>query len=168
MIPRVLLSLAVVSTLTAFAPAPFPRPKRKPNVEGGLAVLQGTWTVTRTRPGADGVRIEYPPMKLRVEGNRWTFLRQVEGEWHSSVTYLITVDDRHNPRHIDLVRDHGNVLNVNQTTLKGIYAVEGNTVKFLYVLTRASARGRGANVDRPTSFDSPLPRAILLTLTRDK
>jgi uncharacterized protein (TIGR03067 family) len=169
MLTRLALALAAVTALPAFAPAPFPRPTRKPRFEGGLAALQGTWTVTRSRPGADGARIDYPPMKLKVDGTRWTFLRQVDGGWEPSVTYLLIVDDRHTPRRIDLVRQvMGNIVDTTQSTLEGIYAVEGDTVKILCVSIRGGVRRRATRLERPASFESPPPRATMYHLTRDK
>ena len=106
MLARVLAALAIVAALTAFAPAPFPKPGRKPSHGRGLAALQWTWSVSRSRAGdKDGVIRSPFRQKVKIQGNRWSFLREIDGTWQASgITYQITLDDKHNPPHIDLSR----------------------------------------------------------------
>jgi uncharacterized protein (TIGR03067 family) len=177
----VLLALLVLGGSTAFAPAPFPR-HGKSSIKGDLASLQGVWTVTRSRPGISD-DLPVPTLKVKIEGSKWTFLRDGPQGRVSSITYEITLDTKHNPPHIDITRTlRGGSPPV--TSMRGILRVVGNKVQILYVTGSVAARNdfpggragglraggtsRRATTARPKSFDSPPSRAFLLTLTRGK
>ncbi len=173
MIPRLLLALIVLGGSTAFAPAPFPRPG-KTSVKGDLASLQGVWTVTRSRPGLKG-GYSVATQKVKIDGTKWTFLRDGASGRVSSLHYEITVDTKHNPPHIDITRTLRSGT-ISAASMRGIFRVKGNKVEILYVtgVTRVLDTGLGGEQvirtlsTRPKGFDSPPSRAILLTLTRDR
>jgi uncharacterized protein (TIGR03067 family) len=109
-----------------------------------------------------------PSMKVRIEGKTWSFLYEQDGTWQPRISYEISLDDSHNPPHIDLSR--GNIAPgrvVTSAAVRGIYAVEGNTVKILYNASRVR-KGAAMTTDRPASFSSPPEGAFLFILTREK
>src|SRR5262245_5746299 len=74
---RIVLALFALHALTAFAPAPFPRPSRR---ESSNALteqwLQGEWQkVSKEITTGNGQNKPYnwPVDTIRVEGGRWTF-----------------------------------------------------------------------------------------------
>src|SRR5262249_3353813 len=85
----------VVVGLTAFAPAPFPRPRRAAAPEITVAALQGRWRLVAVSGATEG---KFVPIGTGVTGVRitetdWAFLR---GDVPSRVVRL-AIDPRTNP-----------------------------------------------------------------------
>jgi uncharacterized protein (TIGR03067 family) len=144
---HLLLALPAVVVLTAFAPAPFPRPSKS-----DLKALQGSWTVVTIEQGPGRKVARVPPSSLKacVEGATWTFQRY--GQPHAA-PYTIVLDAAKNPKWIDIKRKADDV-----AAIVGIYTIEGDTLKILYAL------GRGS---RPMTLGAPVGQQGLITLRRD-
>src|SRR5947207_3139453 len=74
---RTALALIALSSLTAFAPAPFPKPARRDaDAAFSVAQLQGKWKITAFATyDANGRKMESTLVDgVRVEGAVWTFL----------------------------------------------------------------------------------------------
>src|SRR4051812_45012340 len=73
---RLFVALVVLSASFAFAPAPFPRPKRGGQADLTLAQFQGMWKAERFEATTQTGRTSYTGWEntqVRVEGDRWTF-----------------------------------------------------------------------------------------------
>lgn len=151
MLSRYLIAGVALVALTAFAPAPLPKEKPKKGPEH----IQGTWVVeelaSRTMRGQPKTK-GLPDMKIRIEGNKWTFVRLTG----SQQTYAIQFDPSKDPCWIDL-RSEGNEGSVH---LRGIVAVEGDRLKFCYMPKTSE--------ERPRSFELKKTTAILMTLKRER
>src|SRR5947209_1901615 len=95
---RVIIALVVLIGLTAFAPVPFPKAKKK----SGPGGLQGTWVVERRENGSGKAlpKMDYK-MLVRIEGDKWSFLRIVDGKKSNGPTYTVVLD-KSNPTWLDL------------------------------------------------------------------
>jgi hypothetical protein len=72
-----IIALVVLSGLTAFAPAPFPRMRRESNTAVSLTLLQGKWKpISVERFGLRGEKHKaWKGEYVRVEGNVWLSLK---------------------------------------------------------------------------------------------
>ena len=114
--------------------------------QGTAELLQGTWTVT-------GGEHEGEPLDVIVGGTmRITNLGfEIETASANRLTGELRLDPATNPRQMDLVHADG-------TTWRGIYEVDGNAFRLIYVET---------DEPRPTAFaTSPATQASLVTLVR--
>lgn len=148
---RLVVAGVALVALTAFAPAPLPKEKPKK----GPTHLQGTWVLEGlTRDGVPALTKAKTPAstKIRIEGNKWTFVRTST----STIGYVIKLDPSKNPCWMDLYREG----NESSVYMRGIVTVEGDRLKFCYLPKAAE--------ERPTSFDTKNTRAILMTLKREK
>ncbi len=154
-IRALMVALAVLSQ-TAFAPAPFPKPERKDDLKS----LEGTWSVARYELA--GAARPTAKMKVRIEGNKWTFLRVDAAGTTPTVTYTFTVDPKKNPRLIDLTHTTLKVAAGNNK-LMGIYRFEHKGRDQVQVVFHTFGVDR-----RPDGFDGADKQAYLLVLQREK
>jgi uncharacterized protein (TIGR03067 family) len=152
---RLLLGLAAILGLTAFAPAPLGKPDKKVNPSS--QDLQGTWSViSAERGGGRAVRSRASTRKVRIDKDKWSFLTTTRGGTERAISYFLVLDSRKEPKQFDLKRQAD-----GRVTLHGIYRLEGDTLKVAYANTiRDTAR--------PTSFSDLEVGQFLLTLKRDK
>jgi uncharacterized protein (TIGR03067 family) len=154
-----IVAMVAVFGLTAFAPAPFPKPNRKDDVKG----LAGTWTVTRYERGGTAVaRAAGSALKVRIEGNKWSFLRVNATGRMPTVSYTITLDPKKAPRCIDLTKA-APLAGAISNTLLGIYRFEGNDRNKVQVVFNTFGV-----TTRPASFDGADRQAYVMVLQRDK
>jgi uncharacterized protein (TIGR03067 family) len=154
---RILIVAVAVLGLTAFAPAPFPKPDRKDDLKG----LAGTWTVTRYEREGRAVRTT-PTMKVRIEGNKWSFLLVDATGIRPTTSYTFTLDPKKDPRLIDLTRTGAGVAAGNNK-LMGIYRFEHRDRDRMQVVFHTFGVTR-----RPDGFDGVDKEAYLLVLQREK
>jgi uncharacterized protein (TIGR03067 family) len=151
---RLLIVLLVVTGLTAFAPAPFPRPKRDNDQMINLDRFQGTWKVISletTGVGGRHTRINWSITHIRIAQDRWTFLQnRIE-----NTTYQIALDPGQKPCTIDY-RWPGN--QGGQPAMVGIIRRKGDRVDIVYL----------SGTNRPRNLDDPPPNFWLLKLVREK
>src|SRR5262245_3010612 len=99
---RIAVALLAVVTLTAFAPAPFPKVRRNSDTTT-LLTCQGTWRVEHLQVvGNQGqlTKTEWGVSHVRITEDRWSLLN------NDSVVadvYRITIDPSKSPAHIDWV-----------------------------------------------------------------
>ncbi len=151
---RLVIALVALAGLTAFAPAPFPRPGR-PAGDGplDLKALQGYWIVEkaeRTNNGTYAV-VKDPVTHILVENDIWVFM---QGRGTRSNEYRILVDAGKKPVWF---------------TFRGKAQTSGGTNG---LMTR---RGEGRiqilyswGSPRPGSFETPPSGYWALTLRREK
>jgi uncharacterized protein (TIGR03067 family) len=122
----ILLALAALPAL-AFAPAPFPRPERRP-AEDDLAKIQGTWArvLYNERPTTGVVVVKGDVWRANIPADAW----------------IIKLDASKWPRRIDLVS-----VNNKNSFFRGIYRLEGDTFSY-------SVRYRASEEDRARDFDA--------------
>jgi uncharacterized protein (TIGR03067 family) len=141
-----------------FAPAPFPKPADKvPDQKK----LQGTWKVVRFARGDTDMTASYARFdrKVVIAGDSWMW--QLGGR-PSSIQYTLALDPKKKPRTFDLQRTlparPGRPV-PPRTYLRGIYQIEGDTLKLCYANSRE---------ERPTSFTAAGSNHIHMTLKREK
>lgn len=140
---RLLLScLAILgfAPLLTSAPVPKYRAPKTPDPSEQLKKLQGTWEMSYAqdeqraaaaarlgvvRGGAAAFR---STTQIRIEGTRWSYVRNLRGETRVSTVYNMKIDPTKKPIWLDLLRDGTNV-----PTMTGILSIEGDTIKFCYV-----------------------------------
>jgi uncharacterized protein (TIGR03067 family) len=148
---HLLIVLVVLAGLTAFAPAPFPRPRRSsPTLD--LNRLSARWKVAgMQRVAAQGKLVDHPwyITHILIQNGRWSFLDKTGRDVAS---YLLEVDPTKKPATITWLRNPGEV-----PTLVGIIRRKGKVVEILYLAT----------TNRPASFEKPPEGYYLLTLKRE-
>ena len=166
---RLFVAAAVVAGLTAFSPAPFPRVDRKKAIDDNL-LIQGTYKlVEQGRPNLGGGRIAFirrVPMKVQIQNGKFVYLQDVGNDFRPTTTYDMKLNTSGAPRQIDMSYNTGDYT----VTMKGIYKIEGNKLTILYVNTITGARinmPAMEGMERPTSFDTPSPNAMILTLEKE-
>ena len=150
---RFLVGVAALVGLTAFAPAPFPRPWRGESTETTLQTLQGTWCVTAfliSRAG-DPVTYSSSTTHVRVRGDEWAFVGGGE------VRYAIAVNGARRPATIDFY--NGPVSDKEPIQGRGIIRRKGDALEVVYQWRSES---------RATSFERPPHGQYLLKLRREK
>lgn len=160
---RIFASLVALICLTAFAPAPLPRPKRTAQSEEiSLQTMRGTWRVTaavRTSQNGQHTPHVWAVTHVRIEGDSWTFLRGNQ----VSTTHALAIDGSKKPAHLDFNRDGGGGAGKGgkpgvRSPGNGIIRRKGNVVEIIYVFG-----GR----ERAVSFEQPPEGQYLLTLQRE-
>jgi uncharacterized protein (TIGR03067 family) len=148
-----LVGLACLTT--AFAPAPFPRPRRG-QAEGviSLPAFQGRWRVVSMKQcSADGNHRPYAwaVTHVRVKDDTWSF---EYGNGTAATGYRITIDNAREPAHLDFWNT-----NVKEQTPPGMGVIRkrGRVVEIIYIF--------GGN-NRPASFARPPEGQYLLVLER--
>jgi uncharacterized protein (TIGR03067 family) len=150
---RLVIAILAMIALPAYAPIPFPKPEKKEK-EGSF---QGTWTVERRSLGGNGkVAVAALPyqMKARIEGEKWTYIRTINGESRALVPYIVVLDPKKHPKWIDLRRSA-----TGAPYIRGIYTIEGDTLTIVYV---------SGTRERPTNVAEPGRSEIMMVLKRDK
>lgn len=145
---RWIFALVVLGGVTAFAPAPRPKPAKVSETEKLRQKMQGTWE--RVPPGQAAVpgRVVVRPAVSRstiqyvIKDDRWSFIRNTGGESRTTASYRMILDVSKNPPWLDLIRE-----GTDQPFMKGILSLEGDTLKFVYV-------PGSSNTPRPTAFPS--------------
>jgi uncharacterized protein (TIGR03067 family) len=158
MYTRVLFAAVAALGLTAFAPAPFPRPDRKDDIKK----LAGTWTVTRYELAGAAMHIGIG-LKVRIEGNKWSFLRVNAAGTLPSTSYTFALDPKKDPRLIDLTLLAVAGRPAGGNKLMGIYQFDRSDRKNKFQIVFNTF---GINV-RPAGFDGADRRAYLMILQRD-
>jgi hypothetical protein len=150
-----IIALVVLSGLTAFAPAPFPRMRRESNTAVSLTLLQGKWKRVSTELiGLRGEkRKEQFTGYVRVEGKVWSFL---ETNGKVNTRYTVDIDGKRKPAFIDFYSGTGRGI----PFLFGLIRRDSDVVQVLFCY-QADAQD-----DRARSFDRPPPGWRLLTLER--
>jgi uncharacterized protein (TIGR03067 family) len=155
---RALLVAATALGLMAYAPAPFPRPDRKDDSK----TLEGTWTVARYEKGGTAIRAA-ATLKVRIEGNKWSFLRVDATGTKPSTAYNFVLEPKKDPRCIDLTMVGTRMLPGGNGKLMGIYRFEHKNRNEVQVVFHTFGVGK-----RPTGFDGADGEAYLMILRRDK
>src|ERR1700722_14820874 len=112
---RLVVALVAAIALPAFAPAPFPKPKKDDQKS-----LAGTWSVVRYERAGNPVRAA-GSLKVQIEGDKWMFLNVNAGGAKPSTTYTITLDSKKDPASIDLTMSDARVKMAGGNKLMGIY-----------------------------------------------
>jgi uncharacterized protein (TIGR03067 family) len=152
---RVGLALLVVTALTAFAPAPFPKSGRRgQQPEITLDTFQGRWRVTKMQSSrANGQHTPYNwnVTHIRVTKDRWEF---ASGNAGGSGGLFISIDPAKRPAHLNFYNRAGD------KTIYGVGQIrrQGSKIQVIYTWG-------GENV-RPT-FDPPVERGWIITMERD-
>jgi uncharacterized protein (TIGR03067 family) len=157
---RIVVALLAVFVLTAFAPAPFPKPGRRGDSNTAISVplFQGKWKVESFdiyQQGGQKRRSSFVD-HIRVRGNAWTLFNQGDSE---NATYTIVIGASR-PATIDFYSGKVEVKAETRPSMFGLIRRDGNTVQILY------AWAQGQNRPRVTSFDTPPADWWLLTLKR--
>jgi uncharacterized protein (TIGR03067 family) len=123
---RVLIALAVLVGLTAFAPAPFLKPKKKP---GQPRQMEGLWEqVTRNdvRPPGRG----YLKQTIRIEPGMWSFELggKIDRRAARATVYFLKVNPSATPPTFDLRRKEDDP----QPAGRGIYELNGDGLRIAY------------------------------------
>jgi uncharacterized protein (TIGR03067 family) len=153
---RLFVALVAVIALPAFAPAPFPRPKKN-----DLKYLSGSWSLVRYERGGKAVGTA-SSLKVRIEGDKWMFSIVTPTGTRPSTTYTITIDPKKEPRWMDMEITAVPMNAPRSNKLIGIYRFDGsdrNKFEFVFHF--------GVN-ERPTGFDAADNRTYLMVLERDK
>jgi uncharacterized protein (TIGR03067 family) len=150
---RLLFAVTVLSL--AFAPAPLPRRGGRADSDTAvsLALLQGTWTITKLEQIKDTGRVDMGNYlkEIRVESARWHFIYREAG--NAPVVYALAVDGNKKPATFDLM-----VVGQDHPYGRGLIQRQGDEVKVLY----------GFDGKRPPTF-TPLPTGfVLMTLRRQR
>jgi uncharacterized protein (TIGR03067 family) len=136
------LLLAAVLSL-AFAPAPLPRPKKAPP-------LEGTWALVSRGPAGKETP-ERGGVKVVIGKGRWAFTHDGKP---GAEDYELVLNDRANPKTVDLKMASGRVV------ARGILVIEGDSLKFGYYLGSA---GEG----RPKAIDPTDSKQRVMTFKRE-
>jgi len=164
---RLFVALLAVASLTGFAPVPKPRPAKGPDPKEIAKSMQGTWQVVGTERAGIKARLTSSPTRhIQITDNKWQNVYPNDaggpgGLRVTSLSYNIILDTSKSPVTIDLQRPANNTV-----YMSGVVTVEGDTMKFCYILGSRLASGEGAS--RPMSFDPIPPGATLMTLKRVK
>jgi uncharacterized protein (TIGR03067 family) len=147
--PRLLAALIALAGLTAFAPAPFPKPRQERTLID-LTRFQGTWKVIghHNYPAGQKQRAEWSITHIRIAKDRWTLLEAAR----ENATYRIGLDPKKKPCEVDWRSDQGRIL------WMGIIRRDGDVVEVLYL----------SATQRPADFDKPPAGSYLITLRRAK
>ena len=153
---RIVVALVAASALTAFAPAPIPRPRRGSEEGINLAKFQGEWRSLGLQViGVNGEKstINWGVTSIKVVGAQWTFMFGDQ----KNAEYVLVIDGSKRPATIDFYS--GTKREQSATPyMVGLIKREGNRVTILYFSTTADKRA--------TSFESPPQGWWLLTLEK--
>jgi uncharacterized protein (TIGR03067 family) len=152
---RVLFAVLACVAAMAFAPAPFPKPDRK----NDLQKLAGDWTVIRYEMSGRAMNIG-ATLKVKVEGEKWSFFRETNGKTTPSTAYSFKLDQKHDPRLIELTM--ANAGPAGSSKLMGIYRWEREQVQVVFHWEPKTGP------KWPVGFDGADKRAYLMILKRDK
>jgi uncharacterized protein (TIGR03067 family) len=154
---RVVLSLLAVLTLTAFAPAPFPKAQRGARQdEITIKTLQGTWraaSMKRTRRDGNHTPSEWSTTHIHVENDKWAFMQN----GNPTASYTITITNGRKPAALDFY--YGAPTPNERAPGEGIIRRRGDVVEILYSF--AAPR-------RAVSFEQPPDNQCLLTLQKER
>lgn len=89
----ILLACAALLAIVGFAPAPFPKPERRRQIDDMEAML-GMWKMVTYESRGTPVGTNY---KIRIRKNAWTFIN-TQGQERESATYIFTLDTKLTPR----------------------------------------------------------------------
>jgi uncharacterized protein (TIGR03067 family) len=158
---RVIVSLVALACLTAFAPAPFPSPRRNKHADDviSLETFSGRWRVASMKQcSADGNHRPYvwSVSHVRVKDGVWAFQYNNGG---AETTYRLTIDNAKQPAHLDFWAVGGGGGQGQAPPGGGIIRRKGDVVEIIYVF--------GGN-NRPVSFERPPAGQYLLTLQREE
>src|SRR5262249_16803180 len=145
-----LLVLCASALVAAYAPAPFPNPKKKPAQAAELQRMQGTWVIAERRRSGNALNMaSYSALRIVLKADRMTYLRggQMLTDW------AITLDPRANPPTITMKRVGGQVK--GEATLNGIYLLDGPSLKLLH---------NGTGKPAPANFLNQPPGSWLMVL----
>jgi uncharacterized protein (TIGR03067 family) len=126
-------TLLLAAVALGFAPAPPPRP----NSKADLKAMQGAWLLTTVR--ADGQPETLGRFPVEVEGNRVRYLCAGRVVYE----FVLALDAARSPKRY-VTKGTGPAS--RDWVVRGIYSLEGDTLKFCY-------NDRGES--RPQAFDGP-------------
>jgi uncharacterized protein (TIGR03067 family) len=133
---RALLLPAVVLSL-AFAPAPFPKPRRGDPAPDARQI-QGTWQLLSRTCG--GEQVSHVVATAQISAGRLV-LMDSKGDWRSPFT--LTLDPTKKPRWFDTKSEGSSTY-----TTSGLYDLQGDDLRLVY-----TTQGKG----RPSSLDQNAP-----------
>jgi uncharacterized protein (TIGR03067 family) len=147
------LVLFACVTLSSSAPVPKYRAPKTPDVTEQLKKLQGTWDLVYNEEAlqparavaARGAAVVRSTTRVKIEGTRWSYVRNLRGEERVTTSYNMKIDPTKSPIWLDLVRD-----GMPTPLLTGILSIEGDTVRFCY---RSGATATRLGQGRPTTFN---------------
>src|SRR4051812_23438792 len=154
---RLIVALAALGGLTAFAPAPFPKTERRGERDlVTLQSLQGDWRVVSfDEIGQNGQLSNVMWFQgVRVAGSR---LRYLVGN-QEQTPFRIVVDGKQRPAAIDFHNDPPPRPGPDRPYMVGIVGRDGARVKIMYYWTTPENRAR--------SFESMPPKWWILVLER--
>lgn len=156
------LAVALIATLglTAFAPAPLPKPARRDAGEQiNLQSFQGTWRsvkLEQIEQGGGKREIPWNIAAVRIQDDLWTFINTGETE---NAKYWLLIEGTKRPPTIDFYTQRAGQGNqAGKPYMVGILKRQGDTVYILYFSTNPENRAR--------SFENPPVGWWLLTLER--
>jgi uncharacterized protein (TIGR03067 family) len=147
---RLIVAVVVLSSVPAFAPAPFPRPSRDGDRNGiDMKRFQGTWKVISMEIVQAGGRLEklsdwgeqaQGTTAVRVQDDKWTYLSKGN---HSSSSYWLDIDPAQKPAAINWYTQADR----KNPGMLGLIRREGDQVTILYYATTPN--------NRPKTFENP-------------
>ncbi len=164
------LIIFLIAAVALAAPVPKYKPPKETEAAQLLKTLQGTWDMqTMSASLLNNLKLQQlqgravilanSTQRIRIDGDQWSYVRNVNGTEQVATTYKMKLDTSKKPVWLDLVRE-----NSDTPYLQGIITIEGDTVKFCYITTASVRQG----ATRPDSFEitDPNSRHVLMTLTR--
>jgi uncharacterized protein (TIGR03067 family) len=151
---RLIVALIAVAGLTAFAPAPLPRPQRRGGAEGvSLPQVQGQWRVVAfdeiTGPGNQKRNVIWF-RGVRIKGDELAYTNPDGKDAHPP--FRIVINNSRKPAHMDWFQG-----NAKDPVFIGLVRRQGNRFTILYY---------SAGQQRPTSFENIPTGWWLLELER--
>jgi uncharacterized protein (TIGR03067 family) len=157
---RLIVAVAVLTSLTAFAPAPFPRTSRDGDRTGiDMKRFQGTWKVISMEIVQAGGRLDklsdwgenaQGTTGVRVEGDKWTYLTN----GNRSGSYWMDIDPTQKPAAVNWYTQ----ADKKNPGMLGLIRREGDQVTILYYATTPN--------NRPRTFENPPVNWWVLKLRR--
>jgi uncharacterized protein (TIGR03067 family) len=156
-VTRVVFSVLVLVTTTAFAPAPFAKPDRRGGQDDvTVQTLQGTWRVAsmkHSRRDGNHTPHNWNITHIHVENDNWTFMENSS----RNASYTITVTNNQKPAALDF--HHGAVNRKERAPGQGIIRRKADVVEIIYVFS---------GQQRASSFEQPPDNQWILTLQKQR
>src|SRR5262245_51829785 len=139
-----LLCLPAVVAVLGFAPAPFPKKEREVKRDD-LEALQGIWRMTYQESRGRATSHDF---KVRVKGDRWTFINVNQGGESEGSGYFLTLNQAVSPRALEWAHDKGGT-----NGWVASYRLEGKKLTVIY----DSGTLKNDLARRPTDFHGRAP-----------
>jgi uncharacterized protein (TIGR03067 family) len=143
-----LLGVIAILAIVGFAPAPFPR-KDRTTKKDDFATLQGMWRMTYQESGGTPSQHNY---KVRVKGNRWSFISLGDrGEESPAAGYYLALDQNASPPAMEWGNDEKGT-----SGWIASYRLRGRELTVIYDSGTLKDRTR-----RPTNFEGRVPHKMI-------